>query len=161
MRLLVVNASPLILLGKIGRLEILPQLATELHVPGSVATEVRAGPESDPARKWLAKEGERYVANESINVDLRVLSWGLGAGESAVISDALSLRSSVALLDDRAARNCAKVFQIPCIGTAGVLLKAKRLGLVPLVGPELERLTSEGSFLHPKVRKEVLRLAGE
>jgi predicted nucleic acid-binding protein len=44
----VVNASPLILLAKVGRLDLLPTLANQLVVPASVMAEVQAGPAADP-----------------------------------------------------------------------------------------------------------------
>jgi len=45
----IVNASPLVLLGKIGRLDLLESLAVSLAVPQSVIREIGAGSESDPA----------------------------------------------------------------------------------------------------------------
>jgi len=46
----VLNASPLIVFGKIGRLELFRQLAEEIVVPRGVAQEILAGPETDAAR---------------------------------------------------------------------------------------------------------------
>lgn len=51
----VVNASPLITLAKVGRLDLLTRGRRQLVVPAQVADEVLAGPERDPAR--LALEG--------------------------------------------------------------------------------------------------------
>ena len=48
----VMDASPLILLGKSGQLEWLPRMG-HLVVPESVATEVAAGSPDDPARFQL------------------------------------------------------------------------------------------------------------
>lgn len=49
----IIDASPLILLGKSGQLGWLPQMGRIL-VPESVASEVAAGSPTDPARQWLA-----------------------------------------------------------------------------------------------------------
>jgi len=54
----VVNASPLIVFGKIGQLDLLTQLPKEIVVPSAVATEIIAGPENDAAR--LAIEAEMF-----------------------------------------------------------------------------------------------------
>lgn len=54
----VVNASPLIVFGKIGQLDLLTRLAREVVVPQVVATEIIAGPENDVAR--LAVEAEMF-----------------------------------------------------------------------------------------------------
>ena len=53
----VVDASPVILLAKIGRSDLLPGCAEELLIPEVVADEVRTVPEEDPARTWLNATG--------------------------------------------------------------------------------------------------------
>ena len=57
----VTNASPLILLGKIGRIVWLKSLSKELVIPDGVAVEVRAGIESDAAANWIANSGSNYI----------------------------------------------------------------------------------------------------
>lgn len=57
----VTNASPLILLGKIGRIVWLESLSKELVIPDGVAVEVRAGIESDAAANWIANSGSIYI----------------------------------------------------------------------------------------------------
>ena len=46
----VVNASPLIVLGKIGQLDLLTKLPQRIVVPAAVVSEIIAGPEGDAAR---------------------------------------------------------------------------------------------------------------
>lgn len=46
----IVNASPLILLGKIGRLDLLEALAPTFIVPTAVASEILDGPDRIPQR---------------------------------------------------------------------------------------------------------------
>ena len=65
------------------------------------------------------------------------------------------------MLDDLAARNCAAVFQIPVIGTLGILLKAKVNGLIPRLKPEIELLLTVGSLLSPSLIQQALTLADE
>lgn len=155
------NASPLILLGKIDRLPLIREIASNIRIPKEVAVEVLAGPDSDPARIWLSEEGQLLVEESPTVVDRNVRVWGLGIGESAVISMSLQVSGAVAILDDRAARNCARVFQVSVIGTAGVLLNAKRNGCLSRVRPELDALAKKGAFIHPVLRQEVLRIAEE
>jgi hypothetical protein len=49
----VINASPLILLGKIDRLAWLEPLQPNYVIPVSVKAEVLAGPAGDAARCWI------------------------------------------------------------------------------------------------------------
>lgn len=156
----VVNASPLILLGKVGRLALLTRLSDRLLIPAEVAGEISAGPSDDSARSWVAGEGASAIAM-TVPANPKVVAWDLGAGETAVISVALSHPGAVCLLDDRAARDCAAVFNLPVLGTAGVLVRAKRSGLIPAVRPEIERLRAAGALIAEHVVRDCLRLAGE
>jgi predicted nucleic acid-binding protein len=157
----IVNASPLILLGKIGKLGVLPLLAPAIRIPQAVSSEILAGCDLDQAKIWIRGEGKPYVLTEDRPVSRDVVAWDLGDGETAVISDALCCPEAVCVLDDLAARRCAKVFGIAVMGTLGVLLKAKAAGLVPALSPAIEDLVAAGSMLAPKVIEEALHLAGE
>jgi predicted nucleic acid-binding protein len=117
----IVNASPLILLGKINRLDLLSALAPGLAIPESVAREVRAGPDSDPAKLWLQHDADPVVPDSAITTDL--LAWDLGAGETAVIALAPAKHEAICVLDDLAARKCAAVYGLQVIGTLGILLR--------------------------------------
>jgi len=45
----VVNASPIILLAKISKLSLLPDLCDKLVIPLAVSKEIAQGPQNDPA----------------------------------------------------------------------------------------------------------------
>lgn len=160
MSLWVVNASPLILLGKINQLHLLARLAAQVVIPHEVAVEIRVGPPGDAARLWLETEGRNLVA-DPVPFDLRVVAWDLGNGETAVISRALNETGAVCLLDDRAARDCARLFGAQVKGAVGVLLLAKRAGLIPAIRPTIEALLRSGAMLHDSVVREALQLADE
>jgi predicted nucleic acid-binding protein len=157
----IVNASPLILLGKINRLDLLAALAPSLVIPAAVRSEILAGPDLDSAKAWIKSAyGSAHVMPE-VPLPTEILAWDLGAGETAVLALASTRTSSVCVLDDLAARNCAAVFQIPVIGTLGILLKAKVGGLIPRLKPEIELLLTVGSLLSPSLIQQALTLAGE
>jgi predicted nucleic acid-binding protein len=157
----IVDASPLILLGKIHRLDLLVKLCPSFVIPTAVSLEILAGPDSDPAKVWIRSESICARVAPITPVPVKIIAWDLGAGETSVIALASSLTPSICILDDLAARNCAKVFQLPVIGTLGILLKAKTAGLVPQLHPEIDRLISAGSMLGPSVIHQALTLAGE
>lgn len=124
---LVVDTSPLVVLGKVGRLDLLREFAKALLVPSAVADEIRAGPVQDTAR--VALESGRF--GEPIHVDVlpMVMEWGLGAGETAVLSLAVT-SGAVAVIDDREARRAAHALGVPVVGTLGIVLQAARDGRV-------------------------------
>lgn len=157
----VFNASPLILLGKMGRLDLVELLNPGFRIPAAVAAEVGSGPSGDPAKLWLETSAITGRVLESPQLPSELLAWDLGAGETAVLAHCRGYSGYRAVLDDRAARNCAAVFGIRFLGTLGVLIRAKRRGVIDRLEPELHRLVEVGSLLSTAVMEEALRLADE
>jgi predicted nucleic acid-binding protein len=156
----VVNASPIILLAKVGQIDLLPNLTAELVVPASVVAEIEAGPVSDPARAWLRGGGAKCVQPD-LPVAAAIAAWDLGGGETAVLSWAVQRRSYEAILDDRAARKCAQIQGLPYRGTLGVILAAKKHGLIPAVKPLCEQVVQAGLLIEAALLQGALRLVGE
>ena len=155
----VVNASPIIVLAKAGHLHLLNELAGKLLLPDAVFAEVLAGPEADPARQALEGGwGSRQPVTE-IPGDL--LEWGLGPGETAVLALARQCMPCSAILDDAAARACAKAFGVPLLGTLGVVLRAKRRGLVALAADVLKAIRAAGLHLDDRTIRLALGRIGE
>jgi predicted nucleic acid-binding protein len=156
----VANASPLILLFKSGLADLLPRLFVEVAVPDAVWEEVVAGGETDaaatllPSVSWVRRVTVPAIAPE-------VVVWNLGDGESAVLSFALSRPEYRAMVDDRAARNCARTLHIQTLGTGGLLLLAKRRGLIQSVTVELQKLRGAGLWLSDEVIAMLKEQAGE
>ena len=160
MREWVVNASPLIALGRLDRLDLLEAVCEQLLIPAAVAREVAAAPAEDAAKAWTSGEGLRWVQDER-PVHPMVAGWDLGAGEAEVLSWAFENRTRGAVLDDLAARRCADVLGIPVLGTLGVMVLAKRRGMLAAIEPLLEGLLQGGFRLDPKLVEHAKRLAGE
>lgn len=85
----------------------------------------------------------------------------LGSGEREVLALALETPDSVCVLDDSLARQVARTLRLPITGTLGILIDAKRLGIISAVGPFLDQLQSFGFRLAPHTRLAVLKLASE
>lgn len=85
----------------------------------------------------------------------------LGPGETEVLALALETKDAIAVLDDALARQVAEALKLPLIGTLGLLLNAKRVGLIPAVCPLIEQLDALGFRLASHTRAAVLRMAGE
>ncbi len=85
----------------------------------------------------------------------------LGPGETEVLMLALELPEAIVVLDDALARRVADTLGIRLTGTLGLLLDAKKAGLIPAVKPVLDQLQALRFRLAPYTRLAVLRLAGE
>jgi predicted nucleic acid-binding protein len=156
----VVNASPLILLAKAGRLELLRALGRDLIVPDAVAEELRAKGSDDPVVQSVGNAAWLRVLSVPATPDT-VVAWRLGAGESAVLTCALEYADPLVVLDDREGRRCAASHGIAVIGTIGVALLAKDEGAIPLVAPVLDELIAAGMHVSDALLARALHLAGE
>lgn len=156
----VVDASPLIVLAKVNQLDLLTKLPDRLLVPTRVAEELAAGPENDPARRWLLDAGDAYV-HSTASVTPEVAAWDIGRGESAVVSWAYGNPAWIAVIDDLAARQCAQALNIPFTGTVGVVLAAKDKGLIPEISPLLDDLVKAGLRVSDALLAQARQLAGE
>lgn len=149
----VVNASPLIVLCKINHHHLFSQLTPDIVIPHAVAAEINAGPENDPARQFLAASPFSIVA---VVPDPVVLTWDLGAGETAVLTYALTNPDYKAILDDGAARRCGRTLGVPLLGTLGLILRARQADLIPAAVPVLKALQAHGFRLDDNLIRTVL-----
>ncbi|MDP1606786.1 MAG: DUF3368 domain-containing protein [Rhodocyclaceae bacterium] len=77
------------------------------------------------------------------------------------MSLALSYPTLRAVIDDADARRCARTLGIPMLGTGGVLLLAKRRGLLPSIAEWLEKLQRAGLWLSDDIVNLLKAQAGE
>ena len=92
----------MIVLAKVGHLQLLEQLPGELLLPVPVAMEIQSGPGSDAARQAL--EGGWGVRVTAGRIPSELVEWGLGPGETVVLGVALERAHCTAVLDDASAR---------------------------------------------------------
>jgi predicted nucleic acid-binding protein len=85
----------------------------------------------------------------------------LGPGEAEVLLLALESHDAIVILDDLLARRVAQAMEIRLTGTLGLLVDAKRAGLIPVVSPLLDRLQVLRFRLAAPTRAAILKLAGE
>ena len=74
----------------------------------------------------------------------------LGAGEATTLTYATRI-GALALLDDQAGRSYGRKHQLSVLGTVGVLVAAKRAGLVDAIAPLLDELRNCGFRLSDDV----------
>lgn len=155
----VVNASPLIVLFKSEQAQLLNQLFTDICTPMAVVTEIMSAQNSDLAKQQLPEtDWLRYVDQE---IDPVIQNWDLGAGESTVLSFALEHPDYRAVIDDSAARRCARSLGISTLGTGGILVLAKRRGLIPSATQAIERVREVGLWLSDDIVNLLKHKAGE
>ena len=146
---IVSDSTCLIGLERINRLDIPPQLYNKFWIPAAVSTEIGF------SLPWLEV---RQVQNQNLVSSLRSQ---VGWGESEAIALSIEIENATILLDDKKARRIAEQFGLPITGTVGMLLKAKRRGVVEAIAPVLDALESAEFRVSPALRRRALELAEE
>jgi uncharacterized protein len=129
----IANSSPLITLSKIGRLDILTNLFTDIVIPQAVYKEViiEGGHKRGVSDISLLHDKAIIKVQEVQNRVLsKTLQRELDQGESEVIALALETEHDLVLLDEMEARRLAQSFGLHYTGFIGLLLKAKKSGLI-------------------------------
>lgn len=142
----VVNASPMICLGKAGLLDVLLSTYDRIIIPQRVIDEIKAGPDNDPAKLFLER-GQHFTVAPSVVISDLVIEWDLGAGESAVLDYAARHSPIVAIIDDAAARRCARTLNVRYCGSLGVVLKAHKLEIIKDLSDVLSALQEAGLYV--------------
>ena len=147
------NSSPLIAFADIGQLGLLPAIFGSILIPPAVAAEI--APSIADLPHWLHVEGLKQ------SIPGILVQRSLGAGEREALALGIEAAAERLLLDDLPARRIARSLNLSVTGTIGVLLVAKRHGLIVSVRPHLDALVRESFFVGSGLYEEVLQLAGE
>lgn len=120
----VVNATPLIALSLVDRLDLLHRLFEEVIVPSAVHEEIIAKDTSQPG--VLALRSATWIKVVSLKASLTIepLLLGLDIGELQVLLLAREVDPDWVLIDERLGRRVAKAIGLPVKGTVGILLAA-------------------------------------
>lgn len=154
--IVVADTSPLLHLGRIGRLYLVPAVVGRVTVPRSVWGElVHPGTRSD-----LVTSIESATWIDVVD-DPRIHDIGLDAGETAAILLAEQLRADALLIDERRGRAVAVRRGIAVIGTLGIIAGARRDGLLERARPLVSELRADGFWLSEELVAEFLRTLGE
>jgi predicted nucleic acid-binding protein len=158
--LVVSDTSPLRALQAIGHLQILESLYRSGYVPPAVAAELQvAAPREQPLD---VASLPFVVVRAPLQMAVFPATPRLGLGEQQAIALALEIGASTLLIDDSDARRAASRCGVSTTGVLGVLVEAKRRGVVSEVAPLMDLLRERIAFrISDLVAQDVLRQAGE
>ena len=154
------NTSPFQHLHQLGCLEILPTLFGRVVVPHAVLEELQIGQSQGCDVPDLTRVAWVKFRQPASAPSLPLAAY-LGRGESSVLALALESKSPLIILDDGIGRRAAELLRIPLTGTLGLLLDAKKIGLISAVLPLLDHLDRLRFRVSATTRTAVLKLAGE
>jgi predicted nucleic acid-binding protein len=154
------NTSPLLYLYRIGALDWLPRLFSQVWTAEAVALELDEGKKRGHQVPTLRTFNWLKIASPH-SVPSQWLALDLGAGELAILAMALENPEKVVLLDDALARRVAQAAGLQVWGTLRVVLEGKKAGLTDSVKPLIDDLTDSGMWVSSDVRARILALANE
>lgn len=168
MSIIIADASPLIALVKIERLELLQKLYQQVWIPEAVKNELHLDSDMPGARRlkqamesgWLQCKKQEYPQQA-----YRQLSLILDTGEVEAILLAESQKQRQGyrflLIDERKGRKIAQNKGLVIAGSGTVLLAAKRKGYLDSVKNELEAMQNCGYRISDALKQRILELAEE
>jgi predicted nucleic acid-binding protein len=144
------DTSCLILLSKIEMISLVRELYGKIIVTDIVASEY-----GEPLPEFIE------IRKLKDNVHFKILEQAIDAGEASSIALCLEIPNSLIILDDKKARKVASQLNIPHTGVIGVLVQAKKLGIIEKVKPFLDMLKSTGMWVSSEIYSEVLSITNE
>lgn len=171
-RIVIADAGPLIALAGIGHLALLRRLFGRVSVASTVADEVLQGgsfPDGPAltqgfAEGWLQRfhlDSPDHHAQAQSLMNLHQID----AGEAMAMVLALQAQTTgdqaLLVMDDMRGRNAVQHARLGLVGTAGLLLLAKRQGHIAAVEPLLLGMRRNGYFLSQRLIDSALQQAGE
>lgn len=160
--IVVSNTTPLIGLAVIDQFHLLQALFGEIYIPQAVYKEVIvAGKIAKGAKRQVSQASWITAVPIQDQLAVNVLLDEMDQGEAETIILSQELKADWVLMDEKKGRRKLTQMGVQKIGTVGILLKAKQLGMLPIVRPHLELLREKGFSISQPVIDAVLQKANE
>ena len=140
------NASPLVALSRISRLDLFQQLFGTLCIPPAVEEEVVTYCPDMHEKRLLEQALDSFIQTRK-PTQHQTFSRNIGAGERGVLNLALDMSPDIVLLDDRKARNEARDLGLVPTFTSDALKEAEFQGLIPSYQAILHALYAQKIYL--------------
>jgi predicted nucleic acid-binding protein len=148
--IIISDTSCLILLGKIGELEILKTLNSPIYITPEIRKEFgKALPE------WIKVKAPQNSTYQNI------LEMDIDSGEASAIALSLEFQNSILIVDDLKARKIAQKLKLRYAGSLGVILRAKQIGAISSVTPIINKIKETNFRISNQLLDFVIEQAGE
>lgn len=144
------DTSCLIVLSKIGELDLLPKMY------GQIITTIEVSVEFGE----ILPE-QIIIKTASNTISQQILQINLDKGEASAIALALEILNSIIILDDFKARKVAEQLRLIITGTIGIIVKAKLKGIIPSIKPMLSKIAATDFRISKDLEIQALKEAGE
>lgn len=136
------DAGPIFSLVVLDKLNLLENTFDEIHIPKAVWEEITL----DQSTKYYKLISD-FFRNKVVNIKgQNHLTFVMDYGESEAIILYQELGASYLLIDDKKARSYAENLGVNCIGTLGILINAKKNGIVKELNPLFQKLLNNKRY---------------
>ncbi len=149
------DSSALVALSIMDRLDLLEEIFGEIYIPQAVYNEVAI------TNKPQSMKLKVFLADKVVSVELDIGKMGLGQGELEAITLYKKMDADFLLIDDRRAKNFAKLNGLNVIGSLGVMILAKEKGIIAFISNDLKKLIGSSLFISQDLIDKVLVSVGE
>ncbi len=149
-RIIISDTSCLIILHKIGELDLLRKVYETVTTTPEVEMEFMA-----VLPDWIK------IVNVKDKKYQEILETQVDSGEASAIALAKETESPLLLLDDLKARKLALKLNLKFTGTLGVINKAKQIGVLDKIKPIIDKLLTTDFRISDHIINEILKRNGE
>ena len=149
-RTIISDTSCLILLDKIGELDILLKLFGEVIITSEIAKEY-----GQPLPSYITIMNPKNINYQTI------LLATIDIGEASAIALAIESDDCLLILDDLKARRLASELGLHITGTTGILIDAKLSGIIPAIKPLIDKIKQTNFHITPELLKKIENATGE
>jgi len=150
LKTIVSDTSCFIILTNIGELDLLQKTFGEIITTKEVLQEF-----GEELPNWV------LVKSATDKHRQRILETQVDKGEASAIALALEFSESMLILDDYKARKVAENLGLEITGTIGVIIIAKKRGVINSIKPYLEKIRATNFRISEEIEKQALKEAEE
>jgi len=148
--IIISDTSCLILLSKIGEIDLLNKLGDKVYITSIIKEEF-----GKELPDWMTTK------NPSDRHYQRIIEMELDRGEASAIALGLEEEQAILIIDDLKGRKVADKLKIRYSGTFGLILRAKQVGIIENVKPILEKVRLTNFRFSEKLFDIIIEEAGE
>lgn len=157
MKLVIADTGALISLGLVGHIDLIEKVFGDYYIANAVWEELQAYENPEFEKSLLFHLKKRVVKIKSRNHLSVIMDYG--ESESVILYE--ELNADYLLIDDNKARIIAESFDVNCIGSIGLLIKAKQKGLVNELRSIFEKWLENERYFSKKLLNKILIQTGE
>ncbi len=157
MKIVIADTSALISLALVRQIDLIEKIFGDFYIANAVWEELLKYEDLSIDSELIARFEKHVVKIKSSNY----LSVIMDYGESESVILYKELNADFFLVDDNKARIIAESLNVNCIGSIGLLIKAKEKNIITRLRPNFAKWITEERYFSVKLLNKILEKYGE